>query len=137
MFQAEWARPPSTPSADGSGPVITVTKPGQWNPTQTTTTYKPSSSRPSTSKPTTSIPVSPSNDIDEGCTEDFLPHIDCSKVFIIKRITLIPNSPYFQYYRCAHGQKMQFDCKPGTVYHTISHICDWPVNADRDECRKV
>lgn len=128
--RAEWARPPSTPSADGSGPVVTVTKPGQWNPSQTqsTTNSKPSSPKPSTSyqststaKPTTSRPVSsPSNDIDEGCSQDYLPHIDCTK-----------------YYRCVHGKKMQFDCKPGTVYHTVTHVCDWPANADRDECRKI
>ncbi|KAK9889448.1 hypothetical protein WA026_004716 [Henosepilachna vigintioctopunctata] len=121
--RSEWARPPSTPSADGSK-VTVATKPGQWNPVQTQSTSssrKPVDDKTSTTsmtaKPSTSRPTY--NDVDDGCNEDYLPHTECTK-----------------YYRCAHGQKMEFDCKPGTVYHTVKHICDWPRNADRKECKK-
>ncbi|XP_018569128.1 endochitinase [Anoplophora glabripennis] len=129
----EWARPPSTPPSDGSKPVSTTPKPGQWVPDASTTTTR----RPSTSAPvsTTSAPAAPeapsvpveetssttsSNEIDypAECKGDFMAHEDCDK-----------------YYRCVHGKPMVFSCKPGTVYHTVSFICDWPANADREKCK--
>lgn len=100
-----WARPPSTASSDGSKPVSTTPKPGQWNPD-----YKPSSTvmkprptavvthRPvtppqtSTSTPLPSPPFGhpedepqslPVNEIDETekkCSGDFMPHVQCDKV---------------------------------------------------------
>ncbi|XP_060527177.1 endochitinase [Cylas formicarius] len=128
----EWARPPSTPSESGSASLPTTSKPGQWIPevsTKPATTEKPSSILTSTSHPvpsgiSESSPTSaiPSNEVDYpvGCKDDFMPHKQCNK-----------------YYRCDHGTPKEFDCELGTVYHTVSHICDWPANADRKECKKV
>ncbi|CAH0550333.1 unnamed protein product [Brassicogethes aeneus] len=155
----EWARPPSTPSADGSKPVKTTPRPGQWDPnakpstqpkptTTTTTTRKPTTETPDSSevvypqlptshspemsptlKPTTTTTASYKPEIPEDndvaypennadCKGDFMPHEDCAK-----------------YYRCVHGKPMVFECKPGTAYHTVTNVCDWPANADRERCR--
>ncbi|KAJ8931001.1 hypothetical protein NQ314_016144 [Rhamnusium bicolor] len=128
----EWARPPSTLPADGSKPIPTTPKPGHWVP-DASTTAAPTTKRPTTVKPTiapseVSVPAaessstSSSNDIDypSECKGDFMAHEDCEK-----------------YYRCVHGKPMVFTCKPGTVYHTVSYICDWPSNADREKCIQV
>lgn len=130
-FQPEWARPPSTPSSDGK-PIPTTKPPGQWVPdSQTSPKPKPkptttTTSRPAQPKPTEKPDVpEESHEEDEISNEvecsgmDFMPHKDCDK-----------------YYRCNHGKKVEFQCKGGLVYHTQSHICDWPTNSDRDECRK-
>ncbi|KAJ8925272.1 hypothetical protein NQ315_009100 [Exocentrus adspersus] len=94
-----WARPPSTPSEDGSKPVTTTPKPGQWVPDASTTTRKPvrRPSRPSTSAPT-SPPAPPSdpssttssNDIDypAECKGDFMAHEDCDKRYRNKNVVL-------------------------------------------------
>jgi chitinase len=61
------------------------------------------------------------NDMEIDCSDpnvDFMPHTECAK-----------------YIRCVHGVHYIFDCKPGTVYHTETNVCDWPANADRDECK--
>ncbi|XP_048518218.1 endochitinase [Dendroctonus ponderosae] len=155
----EWARPPSTPSADGAA---TTQQPGQWSsskpPTRSTTKAPEAASRPestsskaptrrttkapeATSRPQSTSSEAPtrrttkappaegsspgsggaSNEIDypKDCKGDFMPHPDCTK-----------------YYRCDHGKPTEFSCQAGLVYHTVSHICNWPANADRDECRK-
>jgi chitinase len=134
----QWARPPSTASADGSKPASTTPKPGQWIPEQSTstterTTTSSTTQRSSTASSMTSTPASlPSsstqgtyNEVDASvdhreCKQDFLPHELCDK-----------------YYRCVYGKPMEFSCKPGTVFHTQSNICDWPEHADREECKKV
>jgi hypothetical protein len=41
---------------------------------------------------------------------------------------------HLQYYRCVHGQPVEFSCKPGTVFNADQSICDWPENANRAEC---
>ncbi|XP_061497717.1 endochitinase isoform X2 [Anopheles gambiae] len=140
----EWNRPPSTMSSDGEQ---TTTRPAT-----TTTTYKP---RPTTTvapttrtttarrttttrKPTTILP--PDTDSEEDREEPAMPpaaperedesEIDCSgyKDFV-------PSVDCTKYYRCVHGQPVEFVCKPGTVFHTALNVCDWPENADRPECR--
>lgn len=58
------------------------------------------------------------SEIDCSGYKDFVPSVDCTK-----------------YYRCVHGQPVEFVCKPGTVFHTALNVCDWPENADRPECR--
>ncbi|KAJ8963347.1 hypothetical protein NQ318_018819 [Aromia moschata] len=118
----EWARPPSTPSSDGSKPVTTTPRPGQWAPDASTssTTRRPTSAPASTTHVTDSS--STSNDIDypSDCKGDFMPHEDCDK-----------------YYRCDHGKPMVFACERGTVYHTTSNVCDWPANSDREKCKNL
>ncbi|XP_066157774.1 endochitinase [Euwallacea fornicatus] len=132
----EWARPPSTPSENDIGkPTTTTPRPGQWIPESSTPWVENRPSRrpptttvkPKTTTATTTIESEPvpgggsSNEIDypKTCKGDFMPHPDCSK-----------------YYRCDHGKPTEFTCQSGLVYHTVSHICNWPGNADRDECRK-
>ncbi|XP_018322703.1 endochitinase [Agrilus planipennis] len=136
----EWARPPSTQSSGDSPSLPSSTSWSEWKPTTTVATLKPSTTtktttrrpqrtttKPSASKPTTSPSVEEvsekEEDVDNNidCKEaDFLPHVRCDK-----------------YYRCVHGKPFEFTCKPGTVYHTVQHICDWPANADRDSCRSI
>ncbi|XP_066249252.1 endochitinase [Euwallacea similis] len=131
----EWAKPPSTPSENDVGKPTTTPRPGQWIPENSTPLVE---NRPSRRPPTTTMKskttttttttesesvsgVGSSNEIDypKNCKGDFMPHPDCSK-----------------YYRCDHGKPTEFTCQSGLVYHTVSHICNWPANADRDECRK-
>jgi chitinase len=53
------------------------------------------------------------------CTDaDFVPHKDCGK-----------------YWRCVHGEAVEFECKEGTAFHTLVNVCDWISNADREYCR--
>lgn len=40
-----------------------------------------------------------------------------------------------KYYRCVHGQPVEFTCKPNTAFHTVLNVCDWTENADRAQCR--
>lgn len=36
-----------------------------------------------------------------------------------------------------HGQPVEFICKPGTAFHTVTHVCDWIENSDRNRCTKI
>ena len=140
-FQPEWARPPST-TPSGAAPVPSSTT--TWRPvtqapaTTVTTTRRPSKTttkrRVTTTTTTTESPYEPEEEVEEGneetveggsvgqpdCSDgqDFLPHEDCSK-----------------YWRCVHGEAIEFQCKPGTAYHTETYVCDWIENADREECK--
>ncbi|KAJ8973543.1 hypothetical protein NQ317_018388 [Molorchus minor] len=131
----EWARPPSTQSPDGSKPIVTSPKPGQWVPDASTssTTRRPTTTSFSTSSFSTegsdgfdfsseTSDTGSVNDIDypSDCKGDFMPHEDCNK-----------------YYRCVHGKPMVFHCEANTVYHTVSNVCDWPANSDREKCKNV
>ncbi|GJQ87415.1 Cht5, partial [Trypoxylus dichotomus] len=124
----EWARPPSTP-ADGTVPKPTK-PPGAWVPdasTSTTTRRPPeivASSTTTTQKPEApvggtfaDVPVSTSDVNCDG--KDYIAHQDCLK-----------------YYRCVHGVPNIFECRPGTVFHTQTFVCDWPENSDREHCKK-
>ncbi|CAG9766439.1 unnamed protein product [Ceutorhynchus assimilis] len=118
----EWARPPSTQSADGevtqsTTQKTTTTKRATTTKSRTTTTKRSTTKIPNFNEDPSENP----NEIDypKNCKGDFMPHPDCSK-----------------YYRCDHGKPTEFSCQDGLVYHTVSHICNWPQNADRDECRK-
>lgn len=42
-----------------------------------------------------------------------------------------------KYYVCNHDKPIKRRCSPGLIYHTVKSICDWPANADREECRHV
>uniref|UniRef100_A0A182JS87 chitinase n=1 Tax=Anopheles christyi TaxID=43041 RepID=A0A182JS87_9DIPT len=141
----EWNRPPSTMSSDGDQtsprPATTTTyKPKPTSTATTSTTTRRTTTRTTTTrKPTTILPpASPDTDSEED-REPSMPvaperedesEIDCSgyKDFV-------PSNDCTKYYRCVHGQPVQFVCKPGTVFHTALNVCDWPENADRPECR--
>ncbi|XP_050079355.1 endochitinase [Anopheles maculipalpis] len=145
----EWNRPPSTVSSDGDQtsqrPTTTTNKPrptttaAQTTRTTRRTTTTARTTTTTTRKPTTILPPPPpdseedrepipvepptpehedESEIDCSGYKDFVPSVDCTK-----------------YYRCVHGQPVEFVCKPGTVFHTALNVCDWPENADRPECR--
>ncbi|XP_044256749.1 endochitinase [Tribolium madens] len=121
----EWARPPSTPSADGSKPVQTTPKPGQWVPDEATSSTQRTTTVSTTEASPPPVVSNPQNEVDgavapKECKQDFMPHELCDK-----------------YYRCVHGKPTEFACRPGTVFHTQSNICDWPEHADREKCKKI
>lgn len=61
--------------------------------------------------------------LDKDCSDpalEFLPHEDCTK-----------------YYRCNHGEKVEFECKDSLVFQLETNVCDWPKNADRERCKPL
>uniref|UniRef100_A0AAG5CS29 chitinase n=1 Tax=Anopheles atroparvus TaxID=41427 RepID=A0AAG5CS29_ANOAO len=145
----EWNRPPSTVSTDddqaSKRPATTTT----YRPRPTTTTAAPSTTtrrtttsrtttRTTTRKPATILPPEPEDSVEDrepqpapaSPEREDESEIDCSgyKDFV-------PSADCTRYYRCVHGQPVEFTCKPGTVFHTALNVCDWPENADRIECR--
>ncbi|XP_050311557.1 endochitinase [Anthonomus grandis grandis] len=116
----EWAKPPSTPSSDGTTSVGTSTQFSTTTEKLTTKKPRPSTTnKPSTSSSSTTSESTNEIDYPTSCKGDFMPHVDCTK-----------------YYRCDHGKPKEFSCQAGLVYHTVSNICNWPSNADRPECRQ-
>lgn len=47
----------------------------------------------------------------------------------------LPSTQCNVYYHCNYNDPVKFECKEGLIYNTKEHICDWPSNADREECR--
>lgn len=41
---------------------------------------------------------------------------------------------FFQYWRCVNGAGVQFTCQPNTVFNVKLNVCDWPENANRNDC---
>lgn len=87
----------------------------------------------------------------QGGRRDFVASVDCNKVSIqpccmlaglISRQILMYLQTFgmcsclfgFQYYRCVHGEAIEFTCMPGTVFNIASSVCDWPDNAQREDC---
>ena len=67
--------------------------------------------------------VHPEESLDKDCSDpemEFLPHEDCNK-----------------YYRCNHGEKVEFECKDSLVFQLETNVCDWPNNADRERCKPL
>ncbi|XP_058813182.1 endochitinase-like [Topomyia yanbarensis] len=140
----EWNRPPSTQSSAGEGPLTagptststtrrpkptTTAAPPKRTTTKTTTRRTTTTAAPVTEEEDREpepvpVPAPPAVDnenaesIDCSDDKDFVPSADCTK-----------------YYRCVHGQPVEFTCKPETVFHTVLNVCDWTENADRVECR--
>ncbi|XP_026470409.1 endochitinase [Ctenocephalides felis] len=138
----EWAKPPSTPSEEPDDtpyiptthapkpsrkptrkPKPTTTTVAATTPVATTTTehhhHHHEEEKPSEQDNQVGSQDTTATDVD--CSqEDYLPHEDCNK-----------------YYRCVHGEAVLFTCREGTVYHTISHVCDWASNSDRERCRDL
>uniref|UniRef100_A0A182PAD7 chitinase n=1 Tax=Anopheles epiroticus TaxID=199890 RepID=A0A182PAD7_9DIPT len=141
----EWNRPPSTMSSDGdqtsSRPTTTTTyrpRPTSTTaPTTRTTRRTTVSSTTSTRKPTTILPPEPTDSGEDR--EPEIPvapeHEDESEIDCSGYKDFVPSADCTKYYRCVHGQPVEFVCKPGTVFHTALNVCDWPENADRPECR--
>lgn len=40
-----------------------------------------------------------------------------------------------QYYECVHGIPVKFKCPNKLIWNGRDNTCDWPQNADREECR--
>ncbi|XP_012280096.1 endochitinase [Orussus abietinus] len=117
----EWSRPPSTTPNPNEGKQTPLTSTRGIE--ETTKPNRPS--RPVPTKPSKPISTTTPVEIDQGSNEikcadeDFMPSKDCTL-----------------YYRCVYGKPLKFQCRDGTVYNTVKFICDWPENADREECRK-
>ncbi|KAL9893520.1 chitinase 5 isoform 2-T2 [Glossina fuscipes fuscipes] len=155
----EWSKPPSTPPNPDEGSLITlqttttttstikpITTIRPKRPAATTkatkkpfkTTKKPSPTvcnesaqsvqkEPSIQKPAITEPegvVITSGDYETNkidCVhKDFVAHPDCTK-----------------YYRCVHGKPVEFQCKEGTAFHTVTNVCDWIENSDRYYCTRL
>ncbi|XP_055634709.1 endochitinase-like [Toxorhynchites rutilus septentrionalis] len=141
----EWNRPPSTQPTNEEGPLVGGPPTSRPKPTTTAAPTKRTTRKTTTRRTTTTttaapappdseeeimqpepapVPAPPSVDYEEisdiDCSEgkDFVPSADCTK-----------------YYRCVHGQPVEFSCKPDTAFHTVLNVCDWTENADRPECR--
>lgn len=72
---------------------------------------------------------------------DFVPSVDCDKVGIMHTSMFSTHSSLnrycsLQYYRCVHGEAVEFTCMPGTVFNIATSNCDWPDNAQRVGCGK-
>jgi chitinase len=139
------AKPKPTTAAPTKKPEPTTTKkpqpattkkpkatpsPSPKTTTTTTTTEEPATSEEEVDEnelPDSSEDVAPPGDESDytdnkdevDCTDaDFVPHKDCGK-----------------YWRCVHGEAVEFECKEGTAFHTLINVCDWIANADREYCR--
>ncbi|KAM7362288.1 chitinase 5 [Cochliomyia hominivorax] len=147
-LRPEWAKPPSTPPNPDEGSLVvletttkrpkpvTTIRPSPSTPTATTkkpmkaTKKPPTTTRPTTEaimpskQPTATTQtegVQPMEPIDIDCTHrDFVPHQNCRK-----------------YYRCVHGKPIEFECKEGLAFHTVSNVCDWIENSDRYYCTRL
>ncbi|XP_037814956.1 endochitinase [Lucilia sericata] len=143
----EWAKPPATPPNPDEGslvvletttrkpkpvttkrpsaPATTTKKPMKVTkkPPTTTTTTKPITEGVPMVHPITDEPEvgQPMEHPDIDCSHrDFVPHQDCRK-----------------YYRCVHGKPIEFECKEGLAFHTVSNVCDWIENSDRYYCTRL
>ncbi|XP_055525784.1 endochitinase-like [Wyeomyia smithii] len=132
----EWNRPPSTqpstedgllsatPSSTTPRPMKSTTRTTtkQTNTQRTTTTPVPVTDETNNKPEPAPVPAPPDYEepavIECSDNQDFVPSDDCTK-----------------YYRCVHGQSVEFTCKEGTVFHTELNVCDWVENSNRAECR--
>ena len=78
------------------------------------------------------LPVE-AEEIDEDEENGINEIIDCSD----EDADFIASDDCTQYYRCDNGKPVKFNCKPGTAYHTVTHVCVWIANNDREYCRKI
>ncbi|XP_073816701.1 chitinase 5 isoform X1 [Musca autumnalis] len=153
----EWAKPPATPPNPDEGsltvPEATTTRRPKPATTKRPTTMTPLPTSAPTTKPTKKPmkatkkplttttgapvawkpdPVDPEPEITvQGNTNPDLSHIDCSHK------DFVPHEDCRKYYRCVHGMPVEFECKEGTAFHTISNVCDWIENSDRYYCTQL
>ncbi|XP_072933371.1 endochitinase [Epargyreus clarus] len=127
----EWAKPPSTPADPSEGSPIPTTTTTTSAPRPSTTTRKPqTSTTASVEEPSPAEPSKP--DIEEPPAEN---EVDSQ----LPRCTsegdyMADKKRCDKYWRCVNGEAMEFTCQHGTVFNTKLNVCDWPDNADRDEC---
>ncbi|XP_065201167.1 endochitinase [Planococcus citri] len=137
---SEWARPPSTSGSDVSVPgttkfttsIKTTTKATEPTTSERTTqeittkstTYSSTvSSTPLVTSSSIKYPSTSSTterDIEQAIEcriGEYLPHNDCDK-----------------YYRCVYDKKIEFTCRPGTVWNQKMMTCDWPENIEKENC---
>ncbi|XP_032522573.2 endochitinase [Danaus plexippus] len=132
----EWARPPSTPSDASEGAPIPTTTPAATQaptkkPSVTSTTKKPltTTTQASNSGDESELPDRPS-DVEQPVENEIDNPEICSS-----QDDYVPDRKHCdKYWRCVNGQGVQFTCQPGTVFNFNLNVCDWPGNADRDEC---
>ncbi|XP_039760154.1 endochitinase [Pararge aegeria] len=127
----EWARPPSTPSDPSEGAPIPTTSTQAPVP-QATTTKKPTTQKPTTQDPAPAEVPDPIADVEQPPAEN---EVDIPKVCKSSDDYIPDRKNCDKYWRCVNGEGMQFKCQPGTVFNTKLNVCDWPDNANRNECR--
>ncbi|XP_046396824.1 endochitinase-like [Ischnura elegans] len=108
----DWDRPPSTTPDGPPIPTEPATPPSGF-PVKTTTTPQQGGS---TGGGGGGDHTPPPADCSSGA--DFFPAPDCDK-----------------FYRCVNGKPVLFSCENGLIYNPDSHICDWPADVHRDDCK--
>nr|WPY04218.1 chitinase type 5 [Clostera anastomosis] len=137
----DWAKPPSTPSDPSEGdpiPTTTTVKPSTTKRTTTTATPQTSTEdededidvRPqSPSKP--EVPEAQKPEVEEPPTENEIENPDiCNS----QEDYIADKKKCDKYWRCVNGEGVQFICQPGTVFNVKLNVCDWPANANREDC---
>ena len=134
----EWAKPPTTTSDPSEGDPIptTTTKTPKPKPTTTTTTFvTPKPEKPVTQAESTAATEqqdSPSKpEVEDPPIDNEIHNPDVCQ----SEEDYVPDKKKCDmYWRCVNGEGVRFSCQTGTVFNVKLNVCDWPNNADRDDC---
>nr|XP_033196497.1 uncharacterized protein LOC117160127 isoform X7 [Bombus vancouverensis nearcticus]XP_033196498.1 uncharacterized protein LOC117160127 isoform X7 [Bombus vancouverensis nearcticus]XP_033196499.1 uncharacterized protein LOC117160127 isoform X7 [Bombus vancouverensis nearcticus] len=125
----DWAKPPSTTSSDN----IQTTQ-----STQITQSARPPTTHKPTERPTQKPEVTSSTTEETNKSESTQQPIDNDEAHKINCETdnkFVPSKECHSYYECVHGIPLKFTCPNKLIWNGRNNICDWPQNADREECR--
>ncbi|TGZ46482.1 Chitinase 5 [Temnothorax longispinosus] len=106
----------TTPRPEWDRPPSTTPSTGEEKP-------KPEPEPTTNPEVTTEVPR-PTTPVDEN-------EIECNGP------NIIPSKDCTVYYVCNHGKPIKTKCPAGLIFQISKLICDWPVNADREECRNI
>jgi chitinase len=152
----EWARPKSTSAAPAPDITLAPTTRRTTTTKITTTTLPPTTASTTTTEAQNVDAVldEQETDVDHDVVESLnkpeTPNVEeeidnsfehgpepiLESEVNCKNQDFVASGDCTKYFRCVHGEAVAFYCKPGTVYHTITNVCDWSDHADRDRCTK-